>query len=278
MDFTFGIITGGGSNHRESKFWGDSHTLGDPDDVGLRINHIIGTIEDQNIPNYEVVVVGGDNYYEDSENINYIPFDENIKWAWITKKKNLITSNAKYENVVYMHDYIALEENWYDGYLDYGDDWDVCMNVINNIEGYRWLDLLLRHESGYHVMAPYDYIESHRDELYVSGAYWVSKKKFMEEFPLNEELSWGTPPGEDIEWTDRWISNHNYKFKMNTISSSRVCKEHKLYSAPHLFRSGAEKGFKTKDVNKMLQWYGSDKTPAPDAYNPPWLFDDMEGA
>ena len=272
MDFTFGIITGGGSNHRESKFWGDKHGLGDPDDIGLRINHIIDTIEDQNIPNYEVIVVGGDNYYDDLENINYIPFDESIKWGWITKKKNIITDSAKYENIVYMHDYIALEKNWYEGYLKFGDDWDVCLNVLNNIEGQRWLDLLLRHESGYHMMVPFDYIYIHRDGLYVSGAYWIAKKEFMEKFPIKEEFGWNEPS--DIEWTDRWLYNHNYKFKMNELSSCRVCKENKLYSCQYLFRSDAEKGFKTKDVDKMLQWY---EYPPPAVYNPPWFIDDVEG-
>ena len=274
MNFTFGIITGGSSNHRESNFWGDAHSTGNCNDIGLRIRSIIDTIDDQNIPNYEVIVVGGDNYYEDLKSVKHIEFDEDMKWAWITKKKNLITYNANYENVVYMHDYISLDKNWYSGYLKYGNDWDVCLNVINNIEGHRWLDLLLIHDSGYHVIAPYDYIESHRKGIYVSGAYWIAKRDFMIKFPLNESLSWGD--GEDIEWSERWMFDNEYKFNMNVLSSCRVCKENKIYSAPHLFRSGAEAGFGTKDVNEMIKWYGRDASSIPDSCNPPWLIDDIE--
>jgi hypothetical protein len=37
--------------------------------------------------------------------------------------------------------------------------------------------------------------------MYISGAYWVAKKKFMMENMLNEKLKWGQ--GEDVEWSIR---------------------------------------------------------------------------
>ena len=36
------------------------------------------------------------------------------------QEKNLITPNATYENIVFMHDYLILDEKWYEGYLDFG--------------------------------------------------------------------------------------------------------------------------------------------------------------
>ena len=31
-----------------------------------------------------------------------------------------------------MHDYYILEDNWYSGFLKFGNDWDISMNVIEN--------------------------------------------------------------------------------------------------------------------------------------------------
>ena len=75
MDFTFGIIT-----------YKDNENL---------INQIIDSIEFQNIPNYEIIVVGSCNI--DRKNLKIIPFDESIKPSWITRKKNIITE--KIENL-----------------------------------------------------------------------------------------------------------------------------------------------------------------------------------
>jgi hypothetical protein len=244
-------------------------------EVGLRINHIIDTIEMQLIPIYEIIVVGGHNHYETRYNVKHISFDESQKWGWITRKKNLVTQNATFDRIVFMHDYIALEDNWYGGFLKYGDDWDICMNIVNNISGGRWVDWLLVHSSGYHVLPPYDH--SNRESMYVSGAYWVAKKSFMEQFPLNEGLHWGA--GEDMEWSARWMPNHNFKFKMNILSSVRCCKENKVYSVLFLNRSEAESAFNTKNVNEMIKWYiWPDGTNGLNGFSTnngkPWLVDD----
>ena len=84
MDFSFGIITNGDNDNY--------------------INQIIDSIEVQNIPNYEIIIVGATKVSR--VNTTIIPFDESVKAMWITKKKNLITLNAKYENLVFLHDYI----------------------------------------------------------------------------------------------------------------------------------------------------------------------------
>ncbi|MFX0072072.1 MAG: hypothetical protein ACFFAO_13370 [Candidatus Hermodarchaeota archaeon] len=121
MDFTFGIITGG---NNESN-----------------INLIIDSIEKENIKNYEIIIVGS--CLIERKNVKIISFDESIKRAWITKKKNLITENAKYENIVYMHDYIVFCNGWYEGFKTFGNDFKVCMNQIININGTRYRDWTL---------------------------------------------------------------------------------------------------------------------------------------
>ena len=121
MDFTFGIITSGNN-----------------DDFILRI---IDDIKKQNIPNYEIIIVGGLNNFNNE--VKHILFDESIKLNWITKKKNIITNVAKYDNVVYMHDYITLNDDWYTGFLEFGDNFKVCMTKMINFDGTRFRDWTL---------------------------------------------------------------------------------------------------------------------------------------
>ena len=208
MDFTFGIITNGGNNEF--------------------VRTVLETIKNQNIPieKYEVIIVG--NYIGDViQNTRVIPFDEGIKHAWITKKKNIITQEAKFENVVYMHDYVSLTPNWYSGFLQYGNDFLACMNVILNADGSRYRDWSLfpmyasvSSRGIYHnVLLPYNvsHLSPHQ---YFSGAYFVCKKHIMQEIPLNEALSWGE--GEDVQWSEQYKSK--YPFKMNALSAVKLLK------------------------------------------------------
>ncbi|MBC8442882.1 MAG: hypothetical protein H8D80_01695 [Proteobacteria bacterium] len=52
---------------------------------------------------------------------------------------------------------------------------------------------------------------------YISGSYWVAKKKFMEENPLNEDLMYGD--SEDLEWSLR--VRDKAKYVMNPHSTVR---------------------------------------------------------
>jgi len=225
MKFSFGIITTGFSDDR--------------------INLIIDSIEKQNfsIPEYEIIIVG--NTSVERKNTRIIKFDDSQKYDWITKKKNLITQNARYENIVYSHDYIVYDPKWYSGWLEFGDDYKVCMNRILNADETRYRDWCIwpynnnfmddivalnakerqpfpqRAElmQGLQCLIPYDmkHLSKH---MYFSGAYWVAKKYIMEEFPLNEELSWNQ--GEDVEWSMR--IREKYSFSINSISTVRLLK------------------------------------------------------
>ena len=206
MDFSFGIITNGDNDNY--------------------INQIIDSIEVQNIPNYEIIIVGATKVSR--VNTTTIPFDESVKAMWITKKKNLITLNAKYENLVFLHDYISLTEGWYEGFLSFGDDFKVCMTKIINIDGTRFRDWTLMPRLFQHRLPNREYLlpytMTHLSKyMYISGAYWVAKKNIMLEEPLNESLVWGQ--AEDSEWSSR-ISN-KYNFSINTKSTVKVIKPNK---------------------------------------------------
>ena len=188
---------------------------------------------------FEVIVVGGENNYQNMPKVRHVPFDETIKDGWITKKKNLITEKATYDNIVFMHDYVHLCDGWFDGFKRFGDDWDICMTVMWNLNDTRFRDWVLWdhpelcYVNGKHgcVLAPYDYSDTKHH--YISGAYWVAKKEVMKQEPLDENLVWGQ--SEDVEWSKR--VREKYRYKMNRISAVKITK-YKNYTAgivvPHV--------------------------------------------
>lgn len=207
MDFSFGIITDGSSDHN--------------------ISLMIDSIERMNIPNYEIIIIG--NSAISRKNTTVVPFAEEVLQMWITHKKNLITKNAKYENIVYLHDYIIFNEYWYQGFLIHGNDFNVCMTKIINLDGSRFRDWVLwphnnndmdalTHPS-LQCLIPYE-VRNLSKYMYISGSYWVAKKTLMEEFPLDESLVWGQ--GEDVEWSFR--VRDKFDFSMNELSSVHLLK------------------------------------------------------
>jgi len=207
MKFSFGIITSGNES--------------------ARIQKIIESIENQNIPNYEIIIIGNDSI--SGNNIISLPFDESQRPAkWITKKKNMITEIASYENIVYTHDYFSFLPGWYDGFLKFGNDFEVCVNKLENFDGTRYadwcLDALLdvTHAFGDYKnkkVLHYDMIEKVdlTSIMYISGGYWVAKKEFMQKVPLNEYYFGPHPIGEDVEWSHRAREHTKFLFNANSI-------------------------------------------------------------
>ena len=203
MTFTFGIITDG--------------------ENPAMLNTVISSIEAQGIPKYEIIVIGNTGIKRDHTRV--VPFDESKHSKWITRKKNLITSLAKFYNIVYLHDYVALCAGWYNGFRRYGGEWDVCLNNIVNYDGTRFRDWCL--DPGVELpehrrrerLLPHDFTDS--SKMYVSGAYWVAKKDVMVDVPLDEELCWGE--GEDVEWSR--MVRQKYEFSFNPHSRVRFLKQ-----------------------------------------------------
>jgi len=212
-----------------------------------RLIDIFSSIKKLNIPNYEIILVGQKSticshrpHIENEFNIKIIDFNESMKSGWITRKKNLITNHAKYDNIVYSHDYIIYDENWYNGWKIYGDQYHACMNKMINIDGSRYRDwtIYADHEfagaeqySGWNRqklenLIPYEETDLNRYQ-YFSGAYWVAKKSIMQEIPLDENLVWGQ--GEDLVWARSF--RKKYKFSMNPHSSVKLLKfNHVVFS------------------------------------------------
>jgi len=194
----------------------------------------VRSIIEMNIPyeNYEIIIVGNCNIPSQG-NITVIPFNEYIKPLWITKKKNIITENSSFENISYSHDYIEFDRQWYEGFLKFGDDWDICMNHMLNLDGTRGLDWMgLPDDPVYgNVVFPYEYKGS--KGMYVPGNYWVAKRKVMQEFPLNEDFVWDE--GEDIEWSKRVLGGYPQRWLKNLqdFENGKIrIKEHKYVFNP----------------------------------------------
>ncbi len=271
MNFTFGIITDETGQHRLSRiltsvvqaryhletqplYWdsfpqieflsvgGKEQTLrmyvngiGDPRSVTAKMSSAISSVQ-----------------------IKHIPFkDDPNEPGWITKKKNLITENAKFPNIVYMHDYLELDENWFIWTIrEACRGYDVAMSRIANSDGTRYRDWTLyphehtqryRKEAGLapdENLLPYDEADLQK-WMYISGAYWMATKKVMQQCPLDEKLHWGQ--GEDVHWS-RLVQRQGFKFKMS-CSTVKIFEKTK----PVLFREvPPEKLEKLKLLYKRL--------------------------
>lgn len=196
MKLTFGIITGGG----QTSF----------------INQIIESIEEEQIPEYEIIVIGS--FVSAREHTRVYEFPEQIVPMWITKKKNIIAELAIYDTLVLLHDYIGLKKGWYQGMLRFQEEtpvWDVAMCRMEEINGNRAMDWIgLPNDPIYgNVLHPYSYCNP--KGLYVPGNFFLVKKEFLKAHPLDEQRVWGM--GEDIEWSKRIFGGADNSEWLRTI-------------------------------------------------------------
>lgn len=207
--------------------------------------NLIRSIVDQNIPEYEIILIG--EYDESFEKmiqvpIKWIHFDESIKKGWITRKKNLLANAASYDIVCILHDYYFLGSNWYKGLQQYGEDWNILMNAVFRYEGDRHSDWLVNQKYMDEIIAKHPELERELmsvaptenngarwvcalpyEELdlshiqYISGGYILAKKKIFTETPFDERFGWGEA-AEDIIWSEQ-VLEKGYRFKFNPKSN-----------------------------------------------------------
>jgi hypothetical protein len=207
MDFTFGIITAGEA---------DSY-----------IQTTVIQIRKQKIPNYEIIIVGKTDV--SGSDILNIPFDETVKKGWITRKKNRIAQTARYETIVFMHDYVTICDGWYEGFLKYGNTFQVCTNPIKSLDGSRFCDYTIFHSFNYFFgpnkgLLPYTYTpkESINRIVYMPGNYYVIKRQIALDIPLNEKLCHFD--GEDVYFSFELAIN-NIMMTCNPYSECRLLKQ-----------------------------------------------------
>lgn len=252
MNFTFAICTSL-NKVKDGKLFFDKDAI-------PRIHKIIDDIEKLKILNYEILISGlnfidrkntkvikYEGKYDNIPSLNSLGFEGNFteEGGWfpghITAKKNYMTKYAKYENIVFSHDYVTYDEDWYDGYLRYGDDFGVCCNRVLTLKNERYMDWMIwpfnnskldkivsggvkSGHFGRECLLPYD-ITNLSKYMYVQGSYWVAKKEVMLKYPLDESKVWGM--GEDVEWSMRYRSSSKNIFSINNRSTCKLLKEKK---------------------------------------------------
>lgn len=195
------------------------------------INSILSVFTDDD--NFEIIVVGQNkNYPLTDSRIKYIPYHSyGYLTGWITLKKNIGAHASKFDKLVIMHDYIALDDCWKRGFQKFGDDFDVCTNRILRKDGLRARDWTVYGYPGYPGLggALIPYSCNCPDYIVLSGAYFIVKKEFYIANPLDESLRWGE--SEDIEWCSRIRNQVNIKLNMN--SSVRFLKDKPRKEIPY---------------------------------------------
>lgn len=211
IDWTFGIIT----------------VYEDKD----RLQQIIESIRALEIPNYEILFVGGgDSEGIEGADIRKIDFDETVKDKWITRKKNIIAQEAKYDNIVLMHDYHIFHPDWYRNFVAFGTDWDICSCPQYLITGSRNpMDWSLWDKPGFGRAWSLNYNDwSQTQYMYISGGFFMVKRHVLLEEPLNEDLVWNQE--EDVEWSYR--VRNKYVMKCNGNSPVYHNKWHRHAGPP----------------------------------------------
>lgn len=189
-----------------------------------RLNAVIDSIRDMNIPKYEILVIGDKDFHQELD-ITYIPFKDKENSAWITRKKNILAWNALYENIVFLHDYYVFYKSWYDSFVDFGNDWDICSNQQLLLDGTRhFTDWVTWDDPLFPRWTALPYNEWSRTRyMYISGGYFIAKKHVIMDNPFNEELMHGQ--AEDVEWSLR--VRDKYKIVCNGSAIVRHNKKHR---------------------------------------------------
>ena len=197
--WTFGIITNGKKNG-----W---------------VEKQISAIKKQNIPKYEIIVCG--NYFNRSEkNFRYIPFREKDELGWITKKKNIICNNSKYENLCVMHDRIVLDKEWFAGMKRYGNYFEALSCPILDENNLRCGDWITRGSTASRIakLGLLEY-EDWDKFGYIDGAFYILKKSVWRKIGWDNKLFWNQ--GEDVKLSLDWYKK-KIIIRLNVFSKCKT--------------------------------------------------------
>jgi hypothetical protein len=136
--------------------------------------------------------------------------------GWITRKKNLGVKMCSYDKVAVCHDYIVFKPGWKKGFDEFGDDFEVCVNMILNRDGNRFRDWITWDYPGIGPgLLPYS--AKCNEYQIISGTFFIVKRDFFISHPLDEKLRWGE--GEDAEWSMRVRKITDFKLNRNSAVS-----------------------------------------------------------
>jgi len=204
MDITFGILTC--DNQKNVKI-------------------IIDSIIAQRIPRFEIIVIGDVSDEWNLENIHITNDPIVNKKNHISRKKNMIIEKSQLPIVVMMKDYLSLGRTWYEGMMEFGNNFDILMNRIEDKNNNRYLDWIWENPTrGGGRNISYD-VDDH-DGMFAPGVMTIAKKYVFEDFNFNEKMvGLGRPT--DVEWSKRAMQKYSYK--MNKLSQCTLIDRHQRY-------------------------------------------------
>lgn len=213
-------------------------TTGDND---KSVQEVVTSIKRLQIPNHEIIVVGGFDTTLDKNDIVHIPFDESLTpTGWITRKKNIGIQAGRYNVIVVQHDYYVYDSNWYEEFVNFGTDWDICVQQTFSMpeqgskrcNGWRTGLIPGYPEIPYCMTIPWD-IDCFVPYMAIQGGFWVCKKDVMLDNPLDEDLIWGQ--SEDIEWSSRvvpgWEGSQQNDYKI--VANPKCVTRFNKYKEPY---------------------------------------------
>lgn len=144
--------------------------------------------------------------YQKQLKVTLVPEPENFRdIGWITRKKNLLVTNAQYENIVIVHDRYFFSNDFLERLGEFGFDFDVmsCKQITES--GERTPDWVTLGDDwnwtspgmlSYGDWSPY---------IYINGGLIIAKTRVLKIHPWNELLFW--MQAEDVELTRRLQSS-----------------------------------------------------------------------
>lgn len=186
----------------------------------------------------EIIIIGGREQPYASD--IWVPFDESIKDNWITKKKNIGAKVASNTNLCFLHDYVALTDNWFDGFSKFGFGWYTCVSKVINFDGSRFRDFcIIANDSwteypdrakpnfyGDGRLLDYNRLnyDGYERWAYYSGGYFITKRDFILSNPLDETRVHGG--GEDVKFVRDIYFKHGPKaLAFNPYSTVKLLKQ-----------------------------------------------------
>lgn len=186
---------------------------------------IIKSIIAFNIPEVEILVCGptpGENLPGCVRVIDDSPiYMEGDMRVPIGRKKNLIAKNAKYNNLLIMHDRYVFPNSWYENMKAWGNYYDMMTFPTCDVERPDCRVADWQYASWYNdseqrlrekiVYPSYTYFD---ENVYINGGMFAIKKHIYEQHPIPESLHWA-------ECEDLFLSKEMFLFgKMISIDVS----------------------------------------------------------
>lgn len=160
--------------------------------------------------------------------VKQIVFDDPYEYGWITRKKNLVCSEAQYSDIVVCHDRYEFSPTFFEAFNYWGHGYGLASPKTILKDGRRGLDWgVVRGLNHTWCEGGLLHYRDYSRFSYVPGGVTMVRKVFWEKFPWAEDLFWNEHedvelsrrvqragevlylyPGTIIAYHDRWVDQN----------------------------------------------------------------------